>query len=130
MRNRTYTTIILLSLVLCSSLIFAQNTFVRIYPGQPSNIPNQYVPSGPNCLEKTIGGGFLIGGAAGEPDTPGMAKMQLRKVDIEGNLIWEVKDRVTFNDEIIDLVEYNDSTIFCAAQIGSKAALVKRNGQG
>ena len=112
-------------------LIKAQDPFVRFYKGTPSiNTPNVYSPSLPYCLEKTIDGGFLIGGATGEPDTPGMSKMHLRKVDSQGNQLWEVKDRVTFNDEVIDLIEYDDSTIFCVAQIGSKAGLVKRNGQG
>lgn len=112
-------------------LIKAQDPFVRFYKGTPStNTPNVYSPSLPYCLEKTIDGGFLIGGATGEPDTPGMSKMHLRKVDSQGNQLWEVKDRVTFNDEVIDLIEYDDSTIYCVAQIGSKAGLVKRNGQG
>ena len=110
-------------------LLKAQSPFVRIYPGQPSSLPNQYVPSRPTCIEKTLDGGFLIGGGTGEPDTPGMAKMQLRKVDSQGNLIWEVKDRITFNDGIKDVIEFSGS-IYTASILDAQPGISKKNSVG
>ncbi len=104
--------------------LYGQNGFLRYYDGYPTG-------GVPYCLEKTPDGGFLIGGNAGDPDTPTIADMQLMKIDATGHKIWEVRDHVTNFDNIQDMVVYDDSTIFCAAQLDANhIALVKRNISG
>ena len=110
--------------------LYAQNAFLRIYPGTPGT-QGFYCGSIPTCLEKTNDSGFLIGGYTCQPDTPGFQKMQLRKIDSQGNIIWDMIDRVTTYDEIDDVVAYDDTTIFCAVRLlGSHGGIVKRNKQG
>lgn len=135
----TFWAIARLSSVFCSKVIcllllwpvytHAQPSFLQIYPGEPGT-QGFYCGSIPTCLEKTNDGGFLIGGYTCLPDTPGMQFMQLRKINATGNLIWDVKDRVTTYDEINDVVAFDDSSIFCAVRFGAQAGLVKRNATG
>ncbi len=123
--------IILLTFVfLIGNDLFAQNSFLRIYPGQPTIDPEIYVGSIPLCLEKTNAGGFLIGGYTGNPDSLGLQLMQLRKIDSQGNEIWNQRDRITTFDQINDVVETADNFIYCAAIIGNRPAVIKRDANG
>ncbi len=116
--------LLLFSLFFAITNLYGQNGFLRYYDGYPNG-------GVPYCLEKTPDGGFLIGGNAGDPDTPSIAAMQLMKIDAAGNKIWEVRDHETNFDNIQDMVVYDDSTIFCAVSLNvNHIALVKRNTSG
>lgn len=113
------------------STSFAQNTFLRFYPGQfATNSSTIYVGSIPTSFDVTPDGGFVIGGFMVDPDTLSIQKMLIRKVDASGNQVWVKHDRVTLFDEIDKIVVHDDGSIFCATRFGSNLGLVKRNSNG
>lgn len=128
MKSKIYLHVIMLFMAIGE--LSAQSSFLKIYPGQLATNPNFYINSVPTCMERSSSGSFFIGGYTSDPDTLSLQKMQLRKIDSQGNEVWNIKDRVTNFDEIDDLLVYNDSVIFCAVRLGSQVGLVKRNFNG
>ncbi len=128
MKSKIYLHVLMLLMAICK--LSAQSSFLKIYPGQLATNANFYVNSIPTCMERSSSGSFFIGGYTSDPDTLSLQKMQLRKIDSQGNEVWNIKDRVTTFDEIDDLVVYSDSVIFCAVRLGSQVGLVKRNFNG
>lgn len=105
------------------SITNAQNTFAKLYNGNPSG-------GVAKCFATLPDGGFLIGGQIGVVDSPFIGKTLLKKVDAWGNEVWEHRDFVAGFDYINDIVVYDANTIYCAVAGGSNMWLQKRDMQG
>jgi hypothetical protein len=121
---------LLLSFLFHASSYSNAQSFLRFYPGALSPVPGININSVPTCLEKTNDGGFLIGGYSAHPDTLEYEYMQLRKIDAEGNVVWEKLDRLSGVSLMRDIAVGADNSIYCAVYNNSDGTVVKRNASG
>lgn len=116
-----------------SLLLFRNSSaqsFLKFYVNPPDSA-GVFCTNIPTSLTTTPDGGFCIGGYSCTPDSPNIGKMQIRKVDANGNLLWDKQDHVSNGyDEIDDLVYFDDTTIYCAIRLGQQAGICKRNKDG